>query len=120
MKTVRFITCESGDDLIVSFAVAGVDAHDVLSLTLIRTPKYEQFLYDYERGIHVSFEDDDDDEDHVELLLSFEGDASQIKLITTERDFLLDISSVDKSDLKEMREVLKKMNFDKKVKIHYA
>jgi len=118
MKTVRFITCESGDDLIVSFAVAAVDAHDVLSLTLIRTPKYEQFLYDHERGIHVSFEDDDD-EDYVELLVSFEGDDSQIKMLTTERHFLLDISAVDKSDLKEMREVLNKMNFDKKVKINY-
>ena len=106
--------------MIVSFAVAGVDAHDVLSLTLIRTPKYEQFLYDHERGIHVSFEADDDDEDYVELLVSFEGDDSQIKLITTERDFSLDISAVDKSDLKEMREVLNKMNFDKKVKINYA
>ena len=38
METVNFITTEIGDDLIVSFAVAGDDPVDVISLTLLRTP----------------------------------------------------------------------------------
>jgi hypothetical protein len=39
METVDFITLESGDDLIVSFAIGGEYPGDVISLTLLRTPK---------------------------------------------------------------------------------
>ena len=45
METVAFITTETGDDLIVSFAVCPTDDDptEVESLTLLRTPKYEPF-----------------------------------------------------------------------------
>ena len=52
---VNFIRTEQGGDLIVSFAVAasGYPA-DILSLTLLRTPKYEFILEPHERGVSVS------------------------------------------------------------------
>jgi len=45
MLNVSFINCESGTDLILSFAIATDDWYGVKSLILMRTPKYEQFLY---------------------------------------------------------------------------
>ena len=55
MHRVDFITTERGDDLIVSFAiVAGDFPGDILSLTLLRTPKYEFILDPDERGVSVS------------------------------------------------------------------
>ena len=55
MHRVNFITTEQKDDLIASFAVAAGDfPGDILSLTLLRTPKYEFVLGPDERGVSVS------------------------------------------------------------------
>ena len=48
MDHVDFITTETGDDLIVSFAICGDESGEVRSLTLFRTPKYE-FIMDVPR-----------------------------------------------------------------------
>ena len=70
MYRVNFITTEQKDDLIVSFAVAAGDfPGDILSLTLLRTPKYEFILGPDEQGVSVSWEED---EDESELLLAVE------------------------------------------------
>jgi hypothetical protein len=64
-KLSQFISTENGDDLIVSFAVIDpADPTEIESLTLLRTPKYEHLLADWERGVSVSFERyvEDDDE----------------------------------------------------------
>ncbi len=61
MHRVNFITTQQEDDLIVSFTVAGDSPGDILSLTLLRTPKYELILDSDERGISVSWEEDDDE-----------------------------------------------------------
>jgi hypothetical protein len=54
---VSFISAETGDDLIVSFSVyQPEDPADVETLIIIRTPKHEQFLYEWERGAAVSFD----------------------------------------------------------------
>jgi hypothetical protein len=55
-EVVDFITTEDGDDLIVSFAIATPVPGDVVSLTLLRTPKFEFALPDDERGVSVSHE----------------------------------------------------------------
>ena len=55
MYRVNFITTEQGDDLTVSFAIAGSDfPGDISSLTLLRTPKYEFILDPDERDVSVS------------------------------------------------------------------
>ena len=110
MHRVNFITTEQKDDLIVSFAVdAGDLLGDILSLTLLRTPKYEFILDPHERGVSVSWEED---EDESELLLAIEHSKGVVKLNTTKREFTLDISQVSDKDLSHMRKVLHKMNFD--------
>jgi len=53
-----------GDDLIVSFAVDDETPGEVLSVILVRTPKFEHLLEPAERGVRVSHEryPDADDE----------------------------------------------------------
>ena len=115
MYRVDFITTKRGDDLIVSFAIAAGDfPGDVLSLTLLRTPKYEFILDPNERGISVSWEED---EDENELLLAVERSGDVVKLKTTTREFLLDVSHVDDDDLRRMRKVFHKMNFDMAIQL---
>jgi hypothetical protein len=114
MYRVNFITTEEGDDLIVSFAIPGDFPGDVLSLTLLRTPKYEFILDPDERGVSISWEED---EDERELLLGVECYGDKVKLYTTKREFILDVSRVDDQELRRMRKVLQKMNFDKAIRL---
>jgi len=112
---VDFITTERGDDLIVSFAINTGDLPgDILSLTLLRTPKYEFILEPDERGVSVSWEED---EDENELLLAVERSGDVVKLKTTTRRFILDVSHVDDDDLSRMGKVLHKMNFDMAIQL---
>jgi len=115
MYRVKFITTEHGDDLIVSFAVAAGDfPGDILSLTLLRTPKYEFILRPDERGVSVFWEEDEDEQ---VLLLGVEHSGDKVKLNTTRREFTLDVSHVDDDDLSRMRKVLHKMNFDRTIRL---
>jgi hypothetical protein len=64
MEGVAFITTDAGDDLILSFAVQHRDDWTAIeSLTLLRTPKYEFIFEEQERGVKVSFERHEDEED---------------------------------------------------------
>lgn len=115
MYRVDFITTEQKDDLIVSFAIAaGYFPGDILSLTLLRTPKYEFILNPDELGVSVSWEED---EDEHELLLEIEYSGDTVKLNTTRREFTLDVSHVDDDDLSRMCKVLHKMNFDGAIRL---
>lgn len=53
-EPVLLITAEEGDDLIVAFAIEGSEPGEIKNLILLRTPKYEIFLDEHERGIDVS------------------------------------------------------------------
>ena len=67
MERVAFITSETGDDLILSFAVqCPDDPSEIESLILTRTPKYEFIFEEHERGVRVSFERHEDDEEPEE------------------------------------------------------
>lgn len=56
MEQVAFMTSESGDHLIVSFALTHGAPGEVRSLIVQRTPKYEFLLNESKRG--VSFSDE--------------------------------------------------------------
>ncbi len=67
-ELVAFITAQTGDDLVLSFAFFKPnDPTDIESLTILRTPKYEAFLYEWERGASVSFDRDLEGDDRVLL-----------------------------------------------------
>ena len=54
MERVSFITTDSGDDLIMAFAIDRADLGEIRTLSLMRTPKYEFILDDSERGVFLT------------------------------------------------------------------
>ena len=107
MEKVDFISTEDGDDLIVSFAIP--EDFDIRSLTLLRTPKYEPILDEHERGVSVSFEYDDVEND---LLLKLTIECGKVALKTQNNEYLVDIHTVDPDEIESAKGILEKMNFD--------
>jgi len=116
MLNVSFINCESGTDLILSFAIATDSLYGVKSLILMRTPKYEIFLYPRERGVHVKYEGEAE-KDEDEMLKPIHLDASEVRIESMERTFHLNIAQVKKAQIETMLQLLQKMNFDHSFKI---
>jgi hypothetical protein len=112
IKDVSFITTEEENDLIVAFAIPASDQGDMSSLILLRTPKFEHFLDEKERGVNVSYENQIDTED--DLLEEIEIQKNVVKLTTKRHHYKLNISRVDEDDIKEAKKILKKMNFDQR------
>lgn len=111
-QAVSFITTEEGDDLIVSFALADDEPGEIVTLMLLRTPKYESLLPEDERGVSVSHEVEFDDEgDYLRRVSLAE---SRITIESTRRQYELDVSRVDRRELKAARKVLAQMNFDRR------
>jgi hypothetical protein len=116
MDTVAFITTQTGTDLIVSFVlVRDDDPEGIESLTLLRTPKYEPFLDEEERGVTVALELQ---EGHDLLVRAhFDKDAATIRLKTQSREYDLDLRKVDPIELEHMSTVFRKMNFDRRLEL---
>jgi len=116
MEQVSFISIEDNPpDLILSFAIWQPELEDVRSLILMRTPPYE-FIFDKsERGVKVSDEDWVDDED--ELLKRIEFDSDTVSIVTNNHMWKLNIRKVDRSDIEEAQNFLKRMNFDNRFEI---
>jgi hypothetical protein len=111
MEIVAFITAESGDDLIVSFAVAAPeDFIEIESLTLLWTPKYDHLLPPEERGVSVSFERFAREE--FELVLEVRDSAIEqtVWVATPRRTYELDVRKVDPDELADMRKTFGEMN----------
>ena len=116
---VAFITVQTGDDLIVSFAICKPDdPTDIESLTILRTPKYEFFLHEWERGASMSFDRDLERDERVLLReVVYASDDKSITLRTDYRTYRLDVRKVDPSELSAMRRVFRKMNFDSSIQL---
>jgi hypothetical protein len=111
METVDFITTESGDDLIVSFAIAGGCPGDVISLTLLRTPKYEFILDPGERGVNISREDILESEE--DMLESIRWEGAIVRIATADgRRYELDVRRVEREEAREAKRILGTMNAD--------
>jgi len=115
MERVSFITTETGDDLILAFAVQRPDdPSEIDSLILLRTPKYECFLEEHERGVGVSFERHEHDEHDLLQKFDYAKADSIVRIQTVSQQYELDVRKIDPDELKEMRKLLKKMNYDQK------
>ena len=109
MEHVDFMTNESGDDLIVSFALSQGEPGEIRSLILLRTPKYEFLLDESERCVSFS------DEAHLEegdWLRSIDFSREIIRIETQHHEYTLDVSGVEVRELKQAERILRKMNFD--------
>ena len=118
-ELVAFITAQTGDDLVISFAVCKLDdPTDIESLTILRTPKYEAFLDEWERGASVSFDRDLEGDERVLLReVVYASDDKCITLSTSHHTYKLDVRKVDPSELSTMCGVLRKMNFDSSIQL---
>jgi hypothetical protein len=108
-ERVRFISTEQTDDLIVSFAIADPGIWGVISLTLLRTPKFEFALPEEETGVGVSHESYPET-DMREILQRIRVAPPGIE--TTARRYELDVSHVEREQVQSALDVLNKMNFD--------
>jgi hypothetical protein len=118
MERVSFITVETGDDLIVSFAVQATDdPMEIDTLTLLRSPKFEFALEDDERGVSVSFERDRKEEDDWLVEVRYSAKEYTVYLKTRRRAFLLDLRKVAPDELVDMRNAFRKMNFDDRMRM---
>jgi hypothetical protein len=104
---VPFLHVEDSDDLIVSF---GLGEQAATSLTLLRTPKYEPFLFEEERGVTVGI--GDSDTEHRELLVTVKWSEGLVQIGSTIRRYTLDVRAVDPAEIQDAKRVLRKMNFD--------
>jgi hypothetical protein len=118
VETVSFVTTERGKDLIVSFAVTDPEEpSEIDSLILLRTPVYEPFLEEWERGVKVFFDRDDPDEDDFLEEVRWDEEAAILHLKTLRHSYELDLRNVDGKSLSAMRGTLRKMNFDRSVQL---
>ena len=118
-ELVAFITVQTGDDLIVSFAVCEPDdPTEIESLTIVRTPKYEFFLREWERGASVSFGRNlGRDEKMMLREVVYTSDDKRITLRTGHYTYKLDVRKVDPSELSAMCSVFRSMNFDSSIQL---
>lgn len=116
MEIVDFITVESGDDLIVSFAIRGAEPNEIRSLTLQRTPKYENLLDDSERGVYVSDEDCEEEEGN-DFLEAVELRSDEVQIVSDKLGYQLDCSRVDAEELEAAKNILLAMNFDRRFRL---
>lgn len=111
LEVVDFITIQTGDDLIVSFALQDEGPWNIVSLTLLRTPQYEFIQPLDERGVSVSHESFPElaGKDRLQRI----SIAPPVVTIETRRArYQLDVSNVDGRQLQHAQQVLERMNFD--------
>jgi hypothetical protein len=117
---VQFISLEEDDkDLIVSFAVDDT-AMGVKSLILVRTLFFEEVLDEEEKGVKVSLERDYFEQEDFNMLNNIKISDDEIWIKSTFREYQLDISNVQQSEIEDMVKLLKKQNYDNRFTIHIA
>ena len=118
-ELVAFITAQTGDDLVISFAVCKPDdPTDIESLTILRTPKYEFFLDESERGASVSFDRELEGDERMLLReVVYASDDKCITLRAGHHTYKLDVRKVDPTELSAMCGVFRKMNFDSSIQL---
>ncbi len=109
---VKFINTEDeGVDMILSFAIEDENPVYVKSLILLRTPKYEPFLLEHERGVDVSLERVTAEDDRI-LLKTVKWGKGKVLIEDEKTTYEIDISAVSEEDVQQAKQLLVKMNFD--------
>ena len=112
MRKVQFLGLEDSDkDIIVSFAI-GKSPGDIVSLILHRQLFYEELMEEEERGVHVSLENENISDNELNMLCDFKLSGNEIEIKSTLRSYKLDVSSIEKEEIDEMLDLLKKQNYD--------
>ncbi|NNJ95617.1 MAG: hypothetical protein HKP12_00465 [Gammaproteobacteria bacterium] len=114
---VQFISLEEdGKDILISFVIPDKEI-DVKSLILHRTFFFEEILDEEEKSVKVSFEGEEDEQDHLNTLKKIEINNKEVKISSKFSEYNLDISRIDDSDINDMIKLLKKQNYDSRFTI---
>ena len=112
-ELVGDILLETGDDVILSFWCISPDDWDTgYSIILMRTPKYEFILEEWERRPSLSHEEDYDDTDQYLLSAQYHPKENRLILEGTRRSYELHLRKVGSKELKQMKRGFKLLNFD--------
>ena len=115
-ESVSFMTLDDGDDLIVSFAIPADDFGDVISLTLLRTLRYECFLDPEERGVSLSYDGRREVDSDLLVELNWQGDIVTLRTAGGRR-FVLDVHRVAEDEVRDAKRILGMMNADNAFKL---
>ncbi len=107
MLRATLVTSEDDLDLIVSF---GLEPSAAQSLTLLRSPQYEHLLADEDRGTTIAHSGDPHPEPSYIKSVDWLGDT--IEIVSTLRNYTVDVSKVEAADIADAKRVLALMNKD--------
>jgi hypothetical protein len=114
MMQVEFISIEDEEkDLILSFAFKD-EILGIKSLILLRTSEFEFMLPNSERGVSVSL---DNNEIENDLLTKVKFKLNNVEIFTQSTTYELNLNKVNQDDIDQIFKVLNKMNFDKSFEI---
>jgi hypothetical protein len=107
---VSFITTESGEDLIVAYAISMAEHGEIASLILQRTPKFEMLLPPEERGVAISHELFPAEDDAPAFVRRIIIDGPMVDIEASDRTYLLDLAGVEPDELRDSRRFLERMH----------
>ena len=116
----EFVNLEEDDkDIIVSFAIQDSEI-DVRSLILHRTLLLEEMLNEEEKGVIVSLEGENLENENTNTLSKFSINNDEINIITKYSKYKLDITKIDDKDKEDMVSLVNKQNYDSRFVIEIA
>jgi hypothetical protein len=71
-----------------------------------------------ERGVSVSDEDCEEDDNDLLEEIEFRGD--EVRIVSRNAGYQLDCSRVDAEELQDAKKILRAMNFDRRFRIHIS
>ena len=115
MEVAEFINIiEQPPDLVLSFAFRD-RILDVKSLILTRTPDFERFFPEHERGVQVWLEGEPERENNPIKSVFLKDNVLDIR--ATHTCYQVDLSKIGEKQRTGMLKFLKKMNFDRRFEI---
>jgi hypothetical protein len=117
---VQFISLEEDEkDILISFVIPDKEI-DVKSLILHRTFFFEERLDEEEKGVKVSLEGEEFEQDYLNTLIKIEINNKEINILSKFSEYKIDISRIDDTDIIDMVKLLKKQNYDSRFTIEIA
>ena len=111
---VDFMGFEENDkDLIISFAIPD-EAFGVKSLILHRMLFFQEFLDEEEKGVNVSLEGEECENEALNTLVKIEIKDAEVIIYSKYSQYVLDLSKIEASDKSHMIRLLMKQNHDER------
>lgn len=104
---------EDDKDLIISFAIPD-EALGVKSLILHRTLFFEEVLDEEEKGVNVSLEGEECENETLNTLVKIQIKDTEVIIYSKYSQYVLDLSRIDASDKSHMIRLLMKQNHDER------